>query len=74
MLVRIIMRARELLLGADPSVGWGLLSEIPEREVLMGTVTQPWIANPVFRALTPESGAWSSSVALFVYTGQAWKK
>ena len=65
--VRVIFRAREVLLGAEPdsttrssgwlalmkSIGWGVLAEVPDREVVMGAVTQPWKANVVFRPLPP---------------------
>jgi len=65
--VRTIVRAREVLLGSEPdtttrprglldftrSLGWGVLAEVPGREVVMGAVTQPWKANVVFRALPP---------------------
>jgi hypothetical protein len=67
-IVRGIFRTRELVLGAKPgtvirpagllaevrSLGWGLLAEIPGREVVVGAVTQPWLANVVFRALSPD--------------------
>src|SRR5512140_2173073 len=67
-LIRGIFRARELLLGATParqfpsggvveqkrSMGWGELSAAPEREVVLGAVTQPWNTDVVFRALPPE--------------------
>ena len=66
-LSRAIFRARELVLGASPdtasqrrglldemtSIGWGVLAEEPGREIVMGAVTQPWLANVVFRALAP---------------------
>ena len=66
--VRAIFRTRELVLGAEPdaatrprgllaltkSIGWGVLAEVPGREVVMGAVTQPWNANVVFRALPPD--------------------
>jgi hypothetical protein len=62
-----IFRAREVLLGSEPdttahprgllaltkALGWGVLAEVPGREVVMGAVTQPWNANVVFRALSP---------------------
>ena len=65
---RIIFRAREVLLGATPdrqrrpqglfsemqSLGWGVLAEVPGREVVVGAVTQPWEANVVFRAVSPD--------------------
>lgn len=67
-LVRMIFQAREMVLGAQPSrgvpsgllrlttaLGWGVLAAIPMREVVMGAVTQPWAANPVFRALPPDT-------------------
>jgi hypothetical protein len=68
---RGIFKARERILGADPdatvrprgllafvtSLGWGVLAEIPGREIVMGAVTQPWLANVVFRALPPDEFA-----------------
>jgi hypothetical protein len=35
------------------SLGWGVLAETPDREIVMGAVTQPWKANVVFRSLPP---------------------
>jgi hypothetical protein len=69
--VRAIFKAREVILGgrADArdrphglvaemqSIGWGVLAEIPDREIVMGAVTRPWEANPVFRALPPDDFA-----------------
>jgi hypothetical protein len=66
--VRAIFEAREVLLGSDPdsaahprgllaltkSIGWGVLAEVPGREVVMGAITQPWEANVVFHPLPPE--------------------
>jgi hypothetical protein len=66
-LVRVIFRSRELILGSraeeaalargllalTTSKGWGVLDEIPGREVVVGAVTQPWKANVVFRAVAP---------------------
>jgi|SRR5581483_9099888 len=63
--VRAIFKARELVLGAEPdaatrprgllamtrSIGWGELAQVPGREIVMGAVTQPWLANVVFRPL-----------------------
>lgn len=66
--VRAIFRTRELVLGAEPEKrnarslglvdqakawGWGVLAEDPGREIVFGGVTQPWLANPAFRALPP---------------------
>jgi hypothetical protein len=71
MLVRAIFRGRELVLGSKPdhkvrpkglveevkSMGWGVLAELPGREIVLGGVTKPWEANPVFRALPPDEFA-----------------
>lgn len=65
--IRAVFKGRELILGSEPdatarprgllawakSLGWGVLAEVPGREVVMGAVTQPWKANVVFRALPP---------------------
>ena len=62
---RAIFKAREVLMGSAPddrdrpkgmlamtlSLGWGVLAETPEREVVVGAVTKPWDANPVFRSI-----------------------
>jgi len=67
-LVRAIIKAREVILGATPddrprlrgllaevqSLGWGVLAEVPQREVVVGAVTKPWEANVTFRALPPD--------------------
>ena len=67
-IIRAIFKARELVLGAQPdtsarprgvvafmkSIGWGVLAEVPGREVEMGAVTQPWSPNVVFHPLTPD--------------------
>jgi hypothetical protein len=65
--IRAIFRARELVLRSDAApppprgsfidqmvaIGWGVLAEVPGREIVMGAVTQPWMANVVFRSLPP---------------------
>jgi hypothetical protein len=65
--VRAIFKAREVVLGSEPdtaahphgllvltkSIGWGALAEVPDREIVMGAVTQPRYANVVFRPLPP---------------------
>jgi hypothetical protein len=70
-IVRAIFKTREVVLGATPdaaphprgivalttSIGWGVLAEVPDRELVMGAVTQPWKANVVFRALPPDEFA-----------------
>ena len=69
--VRAIIRAREVLLGATPddrrhprgllkevqALGWGVLADVPGREVVVGAVTRPWEANVVFRALPSDQFA-----------------
>jgi hypothetical protein len=69
--VRTIIRAREVILGAAPddrrrprgllaetqSLGWGVLADVPGREVVVGAVTRPWEANVTFRALPPDQFA-----------------
>jgi hypothetical protein len=70
-IVRAIFRAREVILGSEPvttvlprgllaltkSIGWGVLAEVPGREVVMGALTQPWEANVIFRGLPPDEFA-----------------
>jgi hypothetical protein len=67
-IVRAIFKAREMLLGSErdaaahrrgllaltKSLGWGVLADVPGREIVMGAVTQPWHANVVFRPLPPD--------------------
>jgi hypothetical protein len=67
--VRAVFKARELLMGStDPApepsnglvedmraLGWGVLAEHAGREIVMGAVTRPWEANPVFRTLEPDA-------------------
>jgi hypothetical protein len=64
-LVRAIFKARELLLGAAPddrprprgmlaeaqSLGWVVLDEISDREIVAGAATKPWEANVTFRPI-----------------------
>jgi hypothetical protein len=70
-LVRAIFKGREVLLGSTPdvserprgllaltrSLGWGVLAEVPGREVVVGAVTQPWKGDVVFRALARDAFA-----------------
>ena len=63
--IRAIVKARELALGGEPdrrehptalldqmrSIGWVVLAERPGREIVLGAVTQPWQASPVFRSV-----------------------
>jgi len=74
--VRAIFKGRELILGSEPEErpcplglvaqatvwGWGLLAEEPGREIVFGAATQPWLANPVFRALPPDEFKTSAQV------------
>ena len=69
--VHAIIKARELLLGSKPgalphprgllaltkAIGWGVLAEVPGREVVMGAVTQPWKADVTFTPLPPDQFA-----------------
>jgi len=69
--VRAIFKGRELLLGSKPdsvvrprgalalmkSIGWGVLAELPGREIVLGGVTKPWEPNPAFRAVPPDEFA-----------------
>ena len=71
LLARAIFRGRELLLGATPdtrprprglmaevlSLGWGVLADVPGREIVVGAVTKPWEPNVTFRALPPDQFA-----------------
>jgi hypothetical protein len=66
-----IFRTRELALRATPddrpqprglvaatlALGWGLLAEVPDRELVIGAVTKPWEPNVTFRALPPDAFA-----------------
>ncbi len=70
-IVRAIFKARERIMRSRPApepqargflaqmrdIGWGVLAEIPGREVVMGAVTQPWKADVVFRPLPPDEFA-----------------
>lgn len=67
-IVRGLFKARALVLGAEhddaqrprallaqmESLGWGILAEVPGREVVVGAVTQPWRAEVIFRAVPPD--------------------
>lgn len=70
-LARAIFRGRELLLRGKPgederprallaqclSLGWVILAEVKEREIVVGALTRPWEANVRFRPLPPEEFA-----------------
>lgn len=42
------------LLAETLGLGWGRLAERPKRELVMGSVTQPWRGDVVFTAVPPE--------------------
>jgi len=64
-LIRTIFKTREFVLGgmskenreqrglADQAKAWSwsALAKRPDREIVFGAITQPWVANPVFRGL-----------------------
>lgn len=66
--IRAIFKARELAFGSTPderarprpllaqvlSLGWGVLADVPAREIVVGAVTKPWEPNPRFRAIGRE--------------------
>jgi len=65
-IIRGIFAARQLILrgqqGATSpqgllegmkAIGWAVLAERPGRELVLGAVTRPWDANPVFRPIQP---------------------
>jgi len=70
-IVRAIFKGRELVLGgrsqtesqptgllaAMTGAGWGVLTEVPNREIVMGSVTRPWDADVSFRTIAPEAFA-----------------
>jgi hypothetical protein len=71
-LVRGLFRTRQLLMGGGrnapeitqrsfldevQALGWRVLAEEPGRELVMGAVTQPWVADVVFRGVAPEEFA-----------------
>jgi hypothetical protein len=67
-IVRAIFKGRQLILSGKAEErssprglvaqakawGWGVLAEDLGREIIFGGVTQPWVANPAFRALAPD--------------------
>lgn len=66
-IVRAIIKTREFVMrshapgDARPgsfltqmqAIGWGVLADTPGREIVMGAVTQPWLADVVFHPLPP---------------------
>jgi hypothetical protein len=70
-IVRAVFKARELALGSRPAeaaaprgllaqvkeIGWGVLAELPGREIVLGAATKPWKAEVVFRPIPPDEFA-----------------
>ena len=70
-LIRAVFRGRGLILGATPeqrprrdgllatmqSLGWVVLAETPEHEIVVGAVTRPWEADVTFRSIPAEAFA-----------------
>ena len=64
-IIRAVFKGRELILRATPdaqprprgllaqvqSLGWVVLAEIADHEVVVGAVTKPWEANVTFRSI-----------------------
>jgi hypothetical protein len=85
--VRGIFKARELVLGATPderpqprgllaatlALGWRVLAEVPDRELVVGAVTRPWEANVTFRGLAPSEFAtfWQPAFVKIAWTLRA---
>ena len=69
--IRTIFRLRELALGGKPddrehpmallpqmlSLGWVVLAERADREIVFGAVTKPWVAETVFRSVPADEFA-----------------
>ena len=69
--VRAIFKARQLLMGAEADsrmsgrslvevtrkLGWVVLAEMPDREIVMGAVTRPWESDVIFRGIPPDAFA-----------------
>jgi hypothetical protein len=67
-LVRAIFKGRELILGSRPdtrerpkglvddvlSLGWAILADVPDRELVVGAVTRPWEPDVTFRPVPPD--------------------
>jgi hypothetical protein len=66
-----VFKAREIVMGAGPpgprvargllgetiSLGWRILAEVPDREIVVGAVTKPWEGNVKFIGVAPEQFA-----------------
>lgn len=45
------------LLAETLAIGWGVLAEVPDREIVVGAITQPWDPVVTFHPLPPEEFA-----------------
>lgn len=66
-IIRAIFKTRELMLGSTPNqspepsallpmvlaIGWRILAQTDDREVVVGAVTKPWEPNVTFKGLDP---------------------
>jgi hypothetical protein len=61
------------LLQETLALGWRILAEVPDREVVVGAVTQPWRAEVKFRGVEPDAfaGFAESGYAKIVWTLEA---
>ncbi len=70
-LIRAVFKGREILMGSSAlrrdlppgmvdktkALGWGVLAEVPGREIVLGAITQPWEADVKFHPLPPDEFA-----------------
>jgi hypothetical protein len=49
--------SQHLSLGELQAMGWGVLADVPGRELVFGAVTQPWRGDVRFRPLAPATFA-----------------
>lgn len=54
---QVEMPRKDTLLEQMTAIGWRVLAEAPGRELVFGTVTQPWRSDAVFRAVPAEQFA-----------------
>jgi hypothetical protein len=61
------------LLSETRAIGWRTLAEVPNREIVMGAVTQPWRAEVTFRGVEPDhfAGFAEPGYAKIVWTLEA---
>jgi hypothetical protein len=61
------------LLAETRAIGWRTLAEVPDREIVMGAVTQPWRAEVTFRGIDPDvfAGFAEPGYAKIVWTLEA---